>query len=122
MTDQPTDLVIAQRHRDAAAKMYGPGLGADQCRAGNWDDTDIVRSYAEFERDHFPRSYAEGVEDAARLVEQYHCLACGASFHQSEGHWDEDCAKGRSSWDRGLKDPDKLAALIRALTSNGDAS
>jgi hypothetical protein len=61
-------------------------------------------------------AYASGwnraIEAAARIQDDGNtCRACGTFFIASEGHYDEDCPKGRASWD-GASEEQKACAIL----------
>jgi len=67
------------------------------------------------------RSYADGIEDAAKVAEQMKCIACGTFFDPAIGHDDEDCPKGRASWDGSGRSDEQIAAAIRLLSQGEKA-
>lgn len=54
-----------------------------------------------------------GDEAAVFVPKAFICTACGEVFPQNKYHADEDCAKGRSSWDRASGD--QIAVYLRTL-------
>ena len=56
-----------------------------------------------------------GIEEAATLTENaWACRSCGAVFHQYDNpHGDEDCPKGRASWESATKP--QVASALRGL-------
>ncbi|QXI63379.1 hypothetical protein CP157_01097 [Paracoccus marcusii] len=87
-----------------------------------------MQARAENERDAARRAEAaawnDAIEAAAQWAEDgFTCRACNAPFLTSVGHYDEDCPKGRASWDGLPRDqlPIRIRALRRAAPTEGEA-